>query len=45
MAICNCFTKPNNNFAEKFKESPKSGVGIKISLTFEFIKRETNKNS
>jgi hypothetical protein len=30
MAICNCFTKPNNNFTEKFKKagSPKSGVGF-----------------
>jgi len=27
MAICNCFTKPNNIFTEKFKENLKTGFG------------------
>lgn len=29
MAICNCFTKPNNNFAEKFKKAGSQESGVK----------------
>ncbi len=52
MAIYNCISKPNNNFAEKFRECPESEVRRRetgderqISITLGYIRRKTNKKS